>query len=109
MKNYSEMSDFEINCEVLAFIEPDVAHMQISSDQKSFYHCGYDGNGFYETTIPEYCNSWADAGPILQEYQISLIATGDKWKACAVCDYYFKDNNPLRSAMIVFLMMKEGK
>lgn len=92
MKNYREMTNFEIN----ELVSESLLHKAKNSDARFL-------------AIGNYCNSWADAGPILQEYQISLIATGDKWKACAACDYYFKDNNPLRSAMIVFLMMKEGK
>ncbi|QHJ79555.1 MAG: hypothetical protein [Caudoviricetes sp.] len=110
--NCSEMTDFEINCEVLALMEPDVAHMQLSADQKSFFHCGYDGNGFYETTIPEYCSSWADAGTVIQSNQISLDAIydgGPRWLSFAGDDGEFRhtDTNPLRAAMIVFLMMRE--
>lgn len=111
MKNYSEMSDFEINCELLAVIEPDVAHMQLSADQKSFYHCGCDGNGFYETVIPDYCNSWADAGPIIEKNELGIVKVPNGW--CAThdadehCGVYTVDKSPLRAAMIVFLMMQE--
>jgi len=108
--NYSEMSDFEINSEVLAVIEPDVAHMQLSEDQKSFYHCGYDGNGFYETVIPDYCNSWADAGPIIETGNISLTCHQSRgfWAAIFNRKCMEQHENPLRAAMIVFLMMKEA-
>lgn len=114
--DYSKMSDFEINYEVLAVIEPDVEHMQLSADQKSFFHCGHDGNGFYETAIPDYCNSWADAGPIIQKHGITLAFFDDEWTADF--DAYFvdgvewniggvADKNPLRAAMIVYLMMHD--
>lgn len=108
--NYSEMTDFEINCEVLASLEPAVKYMHLSADQKSFYHCGYDGNGLYETAIPDYCNSWADAGPIIEKNHIDLICYeldacwgANKGMPCAY------DNHPLRAAMIVFLMMQESE
>lgn len=107
--NYSEMSDFEINCEVLTVIEPDVAHMQLSADQKSFYHCGYDGNGFYETVIPDYCNSWADGGPIIEGRGITIAkSVMSGWHSYDFsCVKKFSDEKPLRAAMIVFLMMQE--
>ena len=117
--NYSEMTEFEINCAVLADIEPDVEHMQLSADQKSFYHCGYDGNGFYETAIPDYCNSWTDAGPIIEKHLICLAADvfaepqdGGKWVAQPAYGWdseRVRSEKPLRAAMIVFLMMQEGK
>ena len=117
--NYSEMTDSEINCEVLAAVEPIVEHMQLSADQKSFFHCGFDGNGFYETPIPDFCNSWGDAGPIIEQHGITLAYDiGGSWVADAAA--YWVDGiewqidgviheNPLRAAMIVFLMMKENK
>lgn len=111
--NYSEMSDFEINCEVLAVTEPDVAHMQLSADQKSFYHCGYDGNAFHEITIPDYCNSWADAGPVIEQYGIGIMPLKrdlpKAWDISAglLSNTDCKHENILRAAMIVFLMKQE--
>ena len=113
--NYAELSDHQINCEVLSLIEPEVEHMQLSADQKSFFHCGYDGNGFYETVIPDYCNSWADAGPIIQNNSIGVMPfknyESEAWqlRAGLLSNTTVKDKNPLRAAMIVFLMMQEGK
>lgn len=104
--NYCDMSDFEINCEILAVTEPDVAHMQLSADQKSFFHCGYDGNGFYETVIPDYCNSWADAGPIIEQNGIWLIPLKKGWLT-GINGVDVKHEKPLRAAMIAFLMMNE--
>ncbi|MEM8323086.1 DUF2591 family protein [Morganella morganii] len=110
MNKYRDKSDFEINCQVLATFEPDIEHMCLSNDKKSFYHCGFDGNGFYETTIPDYCNNPADAMPIINEYGISLVyqdrqfqfATNDGNIECSV-------SNPLKAAMIIFLMMKDAE
>lgn len=122
MNKYRDKSDFEINCQVLATFEPDIEHMCLSHDEKSFYHCGFDGNGFYETIIPDYCNSPADAMPIVFENNISLHAPRLKegWMAEYTgsdddvndgfqADYFDAHNkNPYRAAMEVFLMMKNG-
>lgn len=69
------------------------------------------------------CNSWADAGPIIAENQISLVFDADlmieppaHWVLCRhvdrngrVSEHYGQPTAPLRSAMIVFLMMQESK
>lgn len=123
MNKYRDKSDFEINCQVLAIFEPDIKHMCLSHDKKSFYHCGFDGNGFYETTIPDYCNNPAAAMPIIIENNISLHAPRlrEGWMAEYTgsdddvndgfqVDYFDSHNqNPLRAAMEVFLMMKEAE
>jgi hypothetical protein len=63
-------------------------------------------------SMVDYCNSWADAGPIILENRIGLepAMKGDRWVAQ---NGYFKTaeahSNPLRAAMIVFLMMKESE
>lgn len=118
MNKYRDKSDFEINYQVLAIFEPDIEHMCLSNDEKSFYHCGFDGNGFYETTIPDYCNNPADAMPIVIENKISLRAPSitDRWKAEFVDEYgnyvgYLRalNKNPLRAAMELFLLMKDAE
>lgn len=53
------------------------------------------------------CHSWADAGPIIQNNKIALTPIRQYWEAgegyeCPLV----QDINPLRAAMIVFLMMK---
>lgn len=124
MNKYRDKSDFEINCQVLATFEPDIEHMCLSNDKKSFYHCGFDGNGFYETTIPDYCNNPADAMPIVIENKITVMhdSIGNTWCAHAgsVMDdcgwdykitpvHYADSDNYYRAAMICFLMMKEAE
>ena len=94
--NYSEMSDFEINCAVA-------------------YHIGLSTVISAESLEFKPCNSWADAGPIIQDNCISLVwdcsedASHSWWNAIDQfdgCTIQFQVN-PLRAAMIVFLMMKE--
>ncbi|SER29050.1 Protein of unknown function [Rosenbergiella nectarea] len=93
MMNYQEMSDHEISCEVGRKI--------------SFADYIMARNGQVN-----YCNSWADAGPIVQENRISLFASDDdvKWMAQFINHKnVHMDKNPLRAAMVVFLMMKGGE
>jgi len=58
-----------------------------------------------------YCNNPADAWPIIFSHRIGVApaAVGDKW-AAHYCnwDIAIVDTNPLRAAMIVFLMMQES-
>ena len=87
--NYSEMLDFEINVQVA------------------------DVTGKHA----DYCNSWADAGPIIEQHGITLAYDSDgSWVADATA--YWVDGiewqidgviheNPLRAAMVAFLMMQE--
>lgn len=109
MNKYRDKSDFEINCQVLATFEPDIEHMCLSHDEKSFYHCGFDGNGFYETTIPDYCNNPADAMPIVIENGISMIKSSGGWMCCHGAAGVIEHENLYRAAMICFLMIKDAE
>lgn len=125
--NYSEMTDFEVNCAVAwamgmshAFffskseadfcegIEPNERGPIWQSDKHIVN--GYrvsNGNCFNP------CNSWADAGPIIERSGITVACRG-KYKSEAwdsskglIDDAVVEHENPLRAAMIVFLMMQE--
>ena len=106
MKDYASMSDFEINCRVHTEV------MEIS--------------GLDSFKAKDYCNNPADAWPIIVDSSISLIKCGDSWLAAEkgygyegiigdddFCGYGsgagVEGENPIRAAMIVFLMMKEGE
>ncbi|WP_241624509.1 phage protein NinX family protein [Rosenbergiella epipactidis] len=52
-------------------------------------------------------SSWADAGPIIQDNTIPLNPFRDGWVAGERRNV--RDKNPLRAAMVVFLMMKGGE
>lgn len=103
MTDYSKMSDFEINSAV------SMAMLTESKNPSSKY-----------VVVNDYCNNPADAWPIILENRISIMqeikcdcaAFGGfsmhhsgqaDWDVCAC------DKNPLRAAMIVFLMMREDK
>lgn len=108
MNKYRDKSDFEINCQILATFEPDIEHMCLSHDKKSFYHCGFDGNGFYETTIPDYCNNPADAMPIFIDNKMGVIFLGD---LVQISDFSGGTvnfgRNFYRTIAELFLMMKD--
>lgn len=99
MKNYEEMSDFEINCRVHADV------MQIS--------------GLNSFKAKDYCNNPDDAWPIIVKYEIDVIqnngqdcplATNSAVMMFRGDDVFIcQHENPLRAAMIVFLKMNEDK
>lgn len=99
--NYSEMTDFEINKAVAGRLLAEWYHNSIC-----LVRCDDDNRSIFNP-----CNSWADAGPIIQEESISLIKYDtNQWRARSrKCLAGFIDINPLRAAMIVLLMMREGK
>lgn len=113
MKNYSEMSDFDINYsvaeKVLTFDE--IVAVPMFGGAVRWSEVDIDGWNHFNP-----CNSWADAGPIIEEGLISLQFYQGSWMASvnpsqesgfrAAC--FIEKRNPLRAAMIVFLMMQEG-
>lgn len=109
MKDYSAMSDFEINLEV-AKLFPELYSLNDEGEPVYFIPdamSAYSGND-YEEIIFDPCNAWADAGPIIHDNLIGLTHTGFAWHAYATKgDFGKASRNPLRAAMIVFLMMKE--
>ena len=100
MSKYAEMSDTEIN--------------KLVANKQHDY-------SIYNK--PDYCNNPEDAWPIILEAEISLIrdvSTNDVWEAVPKGwytengfisnvngDLCFIDKNPLRAAMIVYLMMED--
>lgn len=133
MKNYDDMSDFEINQLVASLVtDGDVieAHEMATGPSKNsvqvIYKVGIHGE-FYD-----YCNNPSDAWPIIVENEMSIWAvseadyeigmsysTGD-WKAYCVSSidgesnvaddgFEATDQNPLRAAMICFLKMKDSE
>ena len=95
VNKYSELSDPEVNALVKSIVHP-------------------NSRGIAK----DYCNSWADAVPIIEKNKIN-IEIGDsmshmwfayikseklKYKVCSHVNF-----NPLRAAMEVFLMMEDAK
>ena len=115
MKDYSKMSDFEVNKAVAINVggyQGHVEHMKHGvkeSDRDSH------GMFYFER---DYCNNPSDAWPIIFQNDIMLnpSCADSLWKAeqglrvkpsgfYSVATAY--DTNPLRAAMIVYLMMKD--
>ena len=115
MKDYSKMSDFEINKAVTTALGMDVS----GATEENNMMYGY---------VDDYCNNPSDAWPIIVENSISIVSYGVEfsaeygWSAFygGVCVDYnheivsnFKidcgDKNPLRAAMIVYLMMNGAR
>lgn len=118
MKNYAEMSDFEINREVLSYF------VKTGGKLLSYAYNG-DGKsaGVYYKDVGEYlwynfCNNWADAGSIIDQIFGTLTGTG-KYddgiglgeREMSVWQAQMHHNNcgKLRAAMIVFLMMRDAE
>lgn len=115
MKDYSAMSDFEINKKVA-----------IELELKPYYEDGsYSNDGLSVVTRGPRClgrwnpcNEPHQAWPIILSKGISLMFDGE-WQACAGLtmdnggligwDYYCSDAKPLKAAMIVYLQMMEAK
>ncbi|MDV5713864.1 phage protein NinX family protein [Enterobacter hormaechei] len=101
--DYSQLSDLEINQRVSNAIPG-----------RFIFYPDYVWDSEWEKTFDP-CNKAADAWPIITENKISIYAMSEadargKWGAEAFYPneaYHFNDN-PLRAAMIVFLMMKDA-
>jgi hypothetical protein len=115
MTDYSEMSDADINLRIAKIMHP----------EKEFtlaYSFGHPEGpmvqwvqGYAEYLKLDYCNNPADAWPIIETNLISLkpvamYTGGHKWFARQEQGYEIvrADNNPLRAAMLVFLMMQDA-
>lgn len=113
MKDYASMSDFEINKRVADIAMNGTWHVKPSHPDNDTGGWLYGSNGIQTHELPDYCNSPEDAWPIITGSMISIRPVGNDgqlWEASGMdgmkADY---DKNPLRAAMVVFLMMKESK
>ena len=116
MKDYSKMSDFEI-CGYVSMHEHGFSWIEFDDEMSSHVKCGNEGSpGFAIVEVKDYCNNPSDAWPIMKESLIGVTPDEDgvtmhfygDWTARAHCkNLQFTDKNPLRAAMIVYLMMKD--
>ncbi|EOE5655218.1 phage protein NinX family protein [Cronobacter sakazakii] len=108
--DYSKLSDFEINGMVASFTQSPGDHTQTSNE--TFIHEYADIGEIKGLCIGwkkfDPCNNPADAWPIIVENNISISNGGaERWTANDVgIDNLYKDKNPLRAAMIVFLLTR---
>jgi hypothetical protein len=113
--DYSQLSDFEINKRVADIVMNGTWHIRPSHTDNTTGGWLYGSNGIQTYDLPDYCKSPADAWPIIVDGCIALkpvplYVGGCRWFATkGEGDLGIKhaDNNPLRAAMIVFLMIQE--
>ena len=121
--DYSQLSDFEINRMVGDVIfkghwacKPETS----GNDTDKWYYGNADTTFEPLRLLPDYCNNWSDGGPIIVSNQISLMYEEAIGKWCAGKPYWVDgcewqldidvmDENPLRAAMVFFLMMRVAK
>ena len=116
MKDYSKMSDFEINKAVALSLGIEV----VEWDGKIFG--GVERKIDNVTSVIgviDYCNNPSDAWPLIESNLICLMADvfcepqdGGKWIAQPAYGWQHervRNDNPLRAAMIMYLMMKDGE
>ena len=112
--NYEEMSDLQINLLVASAIGVDAAE----NSGVVFGAVKHEGDNVVSVMgVVDYCNNPSDAWPIIFSSRTMLnpYCADELWKAEVPCgfDGLFKEyatcyhRNPLRAAMIVFLMMQE--
>lgn len=106
MKDYSKMSDFEINKAVALSLGIEV----VEWDGKIYG--GLERNIDNVTSVIgviDYCNNPSDAWQVMEENKIGLAFVNGEWRASSVNAGYheFSDKKAFRAAMIVYLMMKD--
>jgi hypothetical protein len=110
--NYDDMSDFEISWAVADFKWMGFVKYKQNGVARIQDH---NGDDFYFDP----CNNPSDAWPIIVDNSISLNspdeAGTDGWEASVLfynnryIDKEYINTNPLRAAMVCYLMMQEGK
>lgn len=112
MKDYAEMSDFEINRAVGDIIfgglwccRPGTS----GNESDSWYYGNADATFNPLPPLPDYCNDPSASWPIIEKYRISILDQLTEWCVDAKGVSPIFDTRPLRAAMIVFLMMKESE
>ncbi|MEG5836678.1 phage protein NinX family protein [Enterobacter bugandensis] len=114
--DYSQLSDFEINKRVGIALGKEL----MPDDCQDFGLSGFPEVMLRNGDIKDYCNDPTDGWPIIVSNHISLMHEESLGKWCAGKPYWVDgcewqldidvmDENPLRAAMIFFLMMREAK
>ena len=118
--DYSKLSDFEINklvAHALGNVQVDQVHDEIggSAVQYTVFKCsGLNREGFISaspcTVTKDFCNNPADAWSIIENRKISMLFNSIDWSVWHgdFPDVETSHQNPLRAAMIVFIMMQDS-
>lgn len=110
--NYKEMGDFDIDGAVLTAL----GYVKLTSgygyvvylDQLRRKEVGAKTSKKFNFNP---CNNPLEAWPIITGNKIGLVPVNGTWRASSVIAGYHEqhDDNPLRAAMIVFLMIKDAE
>lgn len=112
--NYEDMTDFEINALIAKYTGFNLCKGQHYKPGVAHWSEG-------ECKMFDACNNPGDAWTIIQSAKINLLwdTESTEWEAQAIvttdmyfpstCEHFYYDKNPLRAAMIVYLMMNEDK
>lgn len=114
--NYEETSDHEINMAVTCIVRS-LENWSVSASNTSFYHCGSDGNGFYEVECIDFCGDASQAWPIIVENSIEIewvskthcVAVHHLSDEELISSGIFRKENALTAAMFCFLKMKDAE
>ncbi|MDP8797534.1 DUF2591 family protein [Serratia marcescens] len=118
MNDYSKMSDFEINKVVAEQLYKDKPSLIVQRDVPSrpavTVFCDIGDGEIVSIVCADYCNNPADAWPIIVESGIGVAPNKKDPYAWDLSGGMLRgikhsDANPLRAAMIVFLMMKDAE
>lgn len=107
--DYSKLSDQEINMAVAEIFHPDSVVIESKSRPPSACITGR-----LPSLLVDYCNNPADAWPIIVERKINIEWhewKNSEWMPYALNNATMKScyaTNPLRAAMITFLMMQDS-
>lgn len=115
MTDYSRLSDFEINFLVAEALNK----FEYVSDHNAEGGSAVLCDSLRDCDTYDYCNDPSDAWPIIVENKISLLEDDGEWEASIdypcdigaygtteICSKVYEDKNPLRCAMIVFLILR---
>lgn len=113
--NWEDRDNETINGQITAIVN-NLESWEFCENAKVFYHCGPDGQGYHEQPVIDYCNSWGDMGPLIEEIWVQLTETYcyhwpddnayDTWWDHVMDKYNCRQ---LRAAAICWLMIKEGE
>ena len=130
MTDYSKLSDFEINSAVHNALMKEPYKIEFLGNDRIRWVSGStnvttEKVEYSKKSLKDYCNNPADAWPLVVENDIALLPScGFDWVAISGLTLNshssyiderlddclrHSDMNPLRAAMIVFLMMQEEK
>lgn len=113
--DYSKLSDFEINAAVFESIHGGAPDYK-EGDGGAMVLISYEGDVVggdaveveVERGVFNPCNNPADAWPVILGTKIQTYWRGETWGARTIHTPVVECQNPLRAAMIVFLIMQES-